>query len=176
MKKEPEWMRKLRHDALDIFLSKPIPTWGADLSAIDYHDIYYYIKPAEIAGKTWDDVPSDIKETFDKLGIPEAERKFLAGVGAQYESEAIYHSLKEEWEKQGVIFMDSDSGLREHEEIYREYFGTVVPATDNTFAAMNSACGRAVRLFTSRRACTSTSRCRPTSASTRRAWGSSSAP
>jgi Fe-S cluster assembly protein SufB len=139
MKNEPEWMRKLRHEALDIFLSKPIPTWGADLSGIDYQDIYYYIKPTEAQGKSWDDVPSDIKETFDKLGIPEAERKFLAGVGAQYESEAIYHSLKEEWEKLGVIFMDSDSGLREHEDIYKEYFGTVVPSTDNVFAALNTA-------------------------------------
>ena len=139
MKREPEWMRKLRHEALDIFLSKPIPTWGADLSGIDYEDIYYYIKPTEAQGKSWDDVPADIKETFDKLGIPEAERKFLAGVGAQYESEAIYHSLKAEWEKLGVIFMDSDSGLREHEDIYKEYFGTVVPSTDNTFAALNTA-------------------------------------
>jgi Fe-S cluster assembly protein SufB len=139
MKNEPDWMRQLRHDSLDIFFSKPIPTWGADLSGINYDEIYYYIKPTEAQGKTWDDVPSDIKDTFDKLGIPEAERKFLAGVGAQYESEAIYHSLKEEWEKLGVIFMDSDSGLREHEDIYREYFGTVIPATDNTFAAMNTA-------------------------------------
>ncbi|MCX6029866.1 MAG: Fe-S cluster assembly protein SufB [Chloroflexi bacterium] len=140
MKHEPDWMRQLRHEALDIFLSKPIPTWGADLSAIDYQDIYYYIKPVEAQGKSWDDVPADIKETFDKLGIPEAERKFLAGAGAQYESEAVYHSLKQEWEKQGVIFVDSDSGLREHPEIYKEYFGTVVPSTDNVFAALNTAC------------------------------------
>ena len=140
MKGEPEWMRQLRHEALDIFLSKPIPTWGADLSAIDYQDIYYYIKPVESQSKSWDDVPADIKETFDKLGIPEAERKFLAGAGAQYESEAVYHSLKQEWEKQGVIFVDSDSGLREHPEIYKEYFGTVVPSTDNVFAALNTAC------------------------------------
>ena len=139
MKREPEWMRKLRHEALDTFLSKAIPTWGADLSGIDFQDIYYYIKPTESQGKSWDEVPDDIKATFDKLGIPEAERKFLAGVGAQYESEAIYHSLKEEWERLGVIFMDSDSGLREHEEIYREYFGTVVPSTDNVFAALNTA-------------------------------------
>jgi Fe-S cluster assembly protein SufB len=139
MKKEPEWMRKFRHDALDIFLSKPTPNWGPDLSLIDYNDIYYYIKPVESQGTSWDDVPSDIKDTFDKLGIPEAERKFLAGVGAQYESEAVYHSLRKEWEKQGVIFMDSDSGLREHEDIYREYFGTVVPPTDNFTAALNSA-------------------------------------
>jgi Fe-S cluster assembly protein SufB len=140
MKGEPEWMRQLRHEALDVFLSKPIPTWGADLSEIDYQDIYYYIKPVESQSKSWDDVPADIKETFDKLGIPEAERKFLAGAGAQYESEAVYHSLKQEWEKQGVIFVDSDTGLREHPEIYKEYFGTVVPSTDNVFAALNTAC------------------------------------
>lgn len=139
MKREPEWMRQLRHEALDIFFSKPTPTWGADLSAIDYQDIYYYIRPVESQSRNWDDVPPDIKETFDKLGIPEAERKFLAGAGAQYESEAVYHSLKEEWEKRGVIFTDSDSGLREYEDIYREYFGTVVPATDNTYAALNTA-------------------------------------
>lgn len=139
MKGEPEWMRKFRHEALDIFFAKPMPTWGADLSGIKYDDIYYYIKPAESQSKSWDDVPGDIKETFDKLGIPEAERKFLAGVGAQYESEAVYHSLKKEWESQGVIFVDSDSGLREHEDIYREYFGTVVPPSDNVFAALNSA-------------------------------------
>jgi Fe-S cluster assembly protein SufB len=139
MKREQEWMRKFRHDALDIFFSKPVPTWGPDLSTINFNDIYYYIKPVETQGRNWDDVPADIKETFDKLGIPEAERKFLAGVGAQYESEAVYHSLKKEWEKQGVIFIDSDSGLREHEDIYREYFGTVIPPTDNFTAALNSA-------------------------------------
>jgi len=139
MKKEPEWMRKFRHESLDIFFSKSTPTWGPDLSGIRYDDIYFYIKPAEAQGKSWDDVPTDIRETFDKLGIPEAERKFLAGVGAQYESEAIYHSLKDEWEKLGVIFTDSDSGLREHEDIYKEYFGTVIPAADNTYAALNSA-------------------------------------
>ncbi len=139
MKGEPEWMRQLRHESLDIFFAKPVPTWGPDLSAIDYQDIYYYIKPVEAQGKSWDDVPQDIKDTFDKLGIPEAERKFLAGAGAQYESEAVYHSLKAEWERQGVIFSDSDGGLRENEEVYREYFGTVIPATDNKFAAMNTA-------------------------------------
>ena len=116
------------------------PDLGRRSSAIDYQDIYYYIKPVESQSKSWDDVPADIKETFDKLGIPEAERKFLAGAGAQYESEAVYHSLKQEWEKQGVIFVDSDTGLREHPEIYNEYFGTVVPSTDNVFAALNTAC------------------------------------
>ena len=139
MKREPEWMRALRHKALDIFFSKPTPTWGGDLSRLDYNDIYYYIKPVEQQGRTWDEVPDGIKETFERLGIPEAERKFLAGAGAQYESEAVYHSLKEEWGKQGVIFVDSDTGLREYEDVYREHFGTVVPAADNKYAALNTA-------------------------------------
>jgi Fe-S cluster assembly protein SufB len=139
MKGEPDWMRAMRHKALDIFFSKPTPTWGGDLSKLDYGDIYYYVKPVEEQKRDWDDVPDDIRRTFDRLGVPEAERKFLAGSGAQYESEAVYHSLKEEWEHQGVIFVDSDTGLREYPDIYKEYFGTVVPATDNKYAAMNSA-------------------------------------
>jgi Fe-S cluster assembly protein SufB len=139
MKGEPDWMRALRHKSLDIFFAKPVPTWGGDLSRLDYDDLYYYIKPVEAQGRSWDEVPDDIKRTFDRLGIPEAERKFLAGAGAQYESEAVYHSLKEEWERQGVVFMDSDSGLREYEDLYREYFGTVVPAADNKYAALNTA-------------------------------------
>ncbi len=139
IKGEPDWMRRFRHKALDIFLQKPMPTWGADLSDIDFDDIYYYIKPAEKQGRSWDDLPPEIKRTFDRLGIPEAERKFLAGVGAQYESEVVYHSLKEEWERQGVIFLDTDSALRQHPDLFREYFGTVVPPADNKFAALNSA-------------------------------------
>jgi Fe-S cluster assembly protein SufB len=139
MKGEPDWMRALRHKALDIFFSKPTPTWGGDLSKLDYNDIYYYIKPVEQQARTWEEVPEDIKRTFDRLGIPEAERKFLAGAGAQYESEAVYHSLKEEWERQGVIFVDSDTGLRDYEEFYKEHFGTVVPAADNKYAALNTA-------------------------------------
>ena len=139
IKNEPAWMRTFRHEALDIFLAKSMPTWGADLSGIDFDDIYYYLRPTENQGRSWDDVPEDIKTTFDRLGIPEAERKFLAGVGAQYDSEVIYHSLQEEWEKHGVIFKDMDSGLREHEDIVREYFATVIPAADNKFAALNSA-------------------------------------
>jgi len=138
-KNEPQWMREFRHKALDIFLSKPMPTWGADLSGIDFDEIYYYLKPSSGAEKSWDNVPENIKRTFDRLGIPEAERKFLAGVGAQYDSEVIYHSLREEWEKQGVIFLDMDSGLREHEDLVREYFATIIPAADNKFAALNSA-------------------------------------
>ena len=139
MKGEPDWMRALRHRSLDIFSAKPTPTWGADLSKLDHNDIYYYIKPVEEQGRTWDEVPDDIKRTFDRLGIPEAERKFLAGAGAQYESEAVYHSLKEEWERLGVVFVDSDTGLREFPEFYKEYFGTVVPAADNKYSALNTA-------------------------------------
>ena len=139
-KNEPDWMRKFRHDALDIFFSKPMPTWGADLSGIDFDEIKYYSKPTDrSADKNWDDVPENIKNTFERLGIPEAERKFLAGVGAQYDSEVVYHSLRAEWEKLGVIFLDMDTGLREHPEIVREYFATIIPAADNKFAAFNSA-------------------------------------
>jgi Fe-S cluster assembly protein SufB len=141
MKKEPDWIRKFRHEALDIFLSKPMPTWGntALLNSIDFDDIFYYIRPMENMGKTWDDVPENIKKTFDRLGIPEAEKKFLAGVSAQYESEVVYHSLKEDLKKQGIIFLDMDSGLREHPEIVEKYFSTIIPPHDNKFAALNSA-------------------------------------
>jgi Fe-S cluster assembly protein SufB len=139
MKSEPDWMRDFRLKALDHFEKRPMPNWGADLSGIDFSDIYYYIRPAEKQGKTWDEVPEYIKNTFEKLGIPEAERKFLAGVGAQYESEVIYHSLREDLEKQGVIFLDMDSGVREHPELVKQYFGTIIPYNDNKFAALNSA-------------------------------------
>ena len=141
MKKEPEWMRQFRHEALDIFLSKPMPKWGNTeiLNSINFDDIYYYIKPLDHQRTNWDDVPEYIKNTFDKLGIPEAEKKFLAGVSAQYESEVVYHSFKEELEKQGVIFLDMDSGLKKHPEIVRKYMATVIPTADNKFAALNSA-------------------------------------
>jgi Fe-S cluster assembly protein SufB len=141
MKKEPDWMRKFRHEALDIFLSKPMPRWGNTglLNSIDFENIYYYIKPIEMQGKSWDDVPENIKNTFDKLGIPEAERKFLAGVSAQYESEVVYHSLKEDLQKQGIVFLDMDSGLQEYPDIVKKYFSTVIPPTDNKFASLNSA-------------------------------------
>jgi Fe-S cluster assembly protein SufB len=139
MKGEPEWMRDFRLKALDYFNKRPMPNWGADLSDIDFSDIYYYIRPAEGVGRSWDEVPEYIKNTFEKLGIPEAERKFLAGVGAQYESEVIYHSLREDLEKQGVIFLDMDSGVREHPDLVKQYFGTIIPANDNKFAALNSA-------------------------------------
>ena len=138
-KKEPEWMTKFRLRAYKHFLNRPVPKWGGDLSEIDFDNIFYYIKPAAEQGKTWGDVPEYIKETFDKLGIPEAERKFLSGVSAQYESEVVYHSIREDLEKQGVIFTDMDTGLREHGDIVKKYFGTVIPPNDNKFAALNSA-------------------------------------
>ena len=138
-KDEPEWMLEFRLESLRQFERKPVPTWGADLSRIDFDDIYYYIRPQDRQARSWDDVPDDIKNTFDRLGIPEAERKFLAGVGAQYDSEVVYHSIREDLEREGVVFLDMDSGLREHPDIVREYFGTIIPNGDNKFAALNSA-------------------------------------
>jgi len=141
MKNEPEWMLKYRLRALDIFLKKPMPRWGNCqlLDDIDFENIFYFVRSSERTEKSWDDVPEGIKQTFDRLGIPEAERKFLAGVTAQYESEVVYHSIREDLEAQGVVFLDMDSGLREHEEIVRKHFGTVIPAADNKFSALNSA-------------------------------------
>lgn len=139
IKGEPEWMLEYRLKALEVYQAKPVPTWGADLSGINYDDIHYYIRPHEREERTWDDVPENIKRTFDRLGVPEAERKFLAGLGAQYESEMVYHSIREDLEKQGVIFLSIDDGLKKHPELFREYFGTVVPMTDNKYAALNSA-------------------------------------
>ena len=139
MKGEPEWMTKMRLRSHEIFLKKRMPTWGADLSVIDFDNIFYFLKSTEKQGTTWDEVPEDIKRTFDKLGIPEAERKFLAGVSAQYESEVVYHSLQESLTKKGVIFTDTDSALRDHPELFKEYFGTVIPPADNKFAALNTA-------------------------------------
>ena len=128
-----------RLKALDHFRKRPMPTWGADLSGLDFENIYYYVKPVEEMSRSWDDVPDSIKNTFDRLGIPQAERQFLAGVSAQYDSEVVYHSIREDLEKQGVLFSDCDTGLREHEELFRKYFGTVIPPNDNKFAALNSA-------------------------------------
>jgi Fe-S cluster assembly protein SufB len=139
IKQEPEWMRKFRLKALRHFQDRPMPWWGADLSGIDFDNIYYYLKPTEKQAKTWDDLPEEIRGTWDKLGIPEAEKKYLGGVSAQYESEVVYHKIKDELESMGVIFTDMDSGLREHPEIVREYFGTLIPPNDNKFAALNSA-------------------------------------
>src|SRR6185369_6804474 len=143
LKNEPQWMRDFRLRSLELFEEKPMPTgfWGGNIQGypLDFQDIYYYVKPMEGQGKTWEEVPDEIKRTFDKLGIPEAERKFLAGVGAQYDSEVVYHKIREDLEKLGVRFLDMDSGLREHPEIVEEYFGTIVPPGDNKFAALNSA-------------------------------------
>ena len=138
-KDEPQWMRDFRLKSLEYFEARPMPSWGGDLSGIDFENIYYYIKPTENQAKSWEDLPPDIKQTWDRLGIPEAERKFLAGVGAQYESEVVYHKLQADLEAKGVLFLDMDSGLREHEELVRQYFGTIIPQNDNKFAALNSA-------------------------------------
>src|SRR5213596_3888302 len=138
-KKEPDWMRKFRHKSLDYFLARPMPQWGGNLNDIDFENIFYYIKPTEKQADKWEDLPAEILDTWNKLGIPEAEKKYLAGVGAQYESEVVYHKLQEELTKQGVLFLDMDSGLREHEELVKQYFGTIIPQNDNKFAALNSA-------------------------------------
>jgi Fe-S cluster assembly protein SufB len=138
-KNEPDWMRKFRLKSLEYFLARPLPTWGGDVTGIDFDNIFYYIRPTEKQANSWEDLPSDIKDTWDKLGIPEAEKKYLAGVGAQYESEVVYHKLKQDLEDQGVLFLDMDSGLREHEELVKQYFGTIIPQNDNKFAALNSA-------------------------------------
>ncbi len=139
MKGEPQWMLEFRLKALEHFMKRPMPTWGADLSQLNLDDIYYYVRPVESEGRSWDEVPDTIKETFNKLGIPEAEQKFLAGVGAQYESEMVYHSIQENLEAQGVIFLSIEDGLRKHPDLFRQYFGTVIPIEDNKFAALNSA-------------------------------------
>src|SRR5688500_50983 len=140
-KGEPDWMLEFRLKAYKTYLSKPMPHWGGDLTTLDatLDDIYYYLKPQEQMERSWDDVPDDIKRTFEKLGIPEAEKKVLAGVGAQYESEMVYHSLKKEWQDKGIIFDSIEDGLRNHPELFREHFATVVPPQDNKFAALNSA-------------------------------------
>jgi Fe-S cluster assembly protein SufB len=141
MKKEPEWMREFRLKALETFLAKPMPTWADTelLNSIDFQNIHYYMKPTDGQGRTWEDVPKEIKTTFDRLGIPEAERKFLAGVTAQYESEVVYHSIRKDLEKIGVVFLSMDDGLRQYPDIVKKHFGTVIPPADNKFAALNSA-------------------------------------
>ena len=139
MKDEPQWMLDFRLRSYEIFMKKPMPTWGGDLSRIDFQNIYYYARASEKVEKNWDDVPDNVKKTFDKLGIPEAEKKFLAGVGAQYESEVVYHSLREDLAKQGVLFLDTDAALKEHPELFKKYFGKIIPPEDNKFAALNSA-------------------------------------
>ncbi|MFD2629014.1 Fe-S cluster assembly protein SufB [Oceanobacillus kapialis] len=139
MKEEPQWMLDYRLKSLEHFYNMPMPQWGGDLSELNFDEIVYYVKPSERQGRTWDEVPEEIKQTFDKLGIPEAEQKYLAGVSAQYESEVVYHSLKEDLEEMGIVFKDTDTALKENEDLFKEYFGKVIPSTDNKFAALNSA-------------------------------------
>jgi len=139
MKGEPQWMLEFRLKALEHFRRRPMPTWGGDVSRLDLDDIYYYVKPTDEESRSWDDIPDTIKATFDKLGIPEAEQKFLAGVGAQFESEMVYHNIQKHLEEQGVIFLSIEEGLRKHPDLFREHFSKVVPIEDNKFAALNSA-------------------------------------
>ena len=139
MKEEPQWMLDFRLKSLDKFYEMPMPQWGGDLNDLDFDEITYYVKPSEKSEKSWDEVPDEIKATFDKLGIPEAEQKYLAGVSAQYESEVVYHNMKEDLEALGIVFKDTDSALKENEDIFREHFGKVIPPTDNKFSALNSA-------------------------------------
>ena len=139
-KSEPEWMTKLRLKGLSLFAKKPMPSWGSDLTGIDFQNIKYFVKSTEKQATSWDELPEDIKNTYDRLGIPEAEKqRLIAGVAAQYESEVVYHQIREDLEEKGVIFVDTDTGLREHEDIFREYFNTVIPVGDNKFAALNTA-------------------------------------
>ena len=139
-KSEPQWMLDLRLKGLKLFDKKPMPSWGSDLSGIYFDTIKYFVRSTEKQAQTWEDLPADIKNTYDRLGIPEAEKKrLIAGVAAQYESEVVYHSIREDLEKQGVIFLDTDTGLKQHEDIFKEYFGTVIPVGDNKFAALNTA-------------------------------------
>lgn len=139
MKEEPQWMLEYRLKALQHFEQRPVPTWGGDLSKLVSGDMYYYVKPSGKEARSWDDVPETIKKTFDKLGIPEAERKFLAGAGAQYDSEMVYHQIHENLKKQGVIFVSIEDGLRNYPDLFKQYFGTVIPIEDNKYAALNSA-------------------------------------
>ncbi len=138
-KNEPDWMRRLRLDALHQFLAKPLPTWGADLSGINFDTLHYYLRPLSQAAKTWAEVPADIKTTFERIGVPKAEREYLAGVKMQYDSEVVYGSLKKQWEQDGVIFLSMDEGLAQYPDLVREYFGRIIPAGDNKFAALNTA-------------------------------------
>ena len=176
-KEEPQWMLDLRLKAFKIYEKKPMPTWGGDLSHLEetLDEIYFYVKPQDQMERSWDDVPDNIKTTFERLGIPEAEQKVLAGVGAQYESEMVYHSLKEEWASQGVIFDSIEDGLKNHPELFREHFGTIIPAADNKF--LRTQCRRlvrrVVRLHPEGRPSQDSAAGR-TSGSTRSAWGSSS--
>ncbi|AMQ05331.1 MULTISPECIES: Fe-S cluster assembly protein SufB [Sporosarcina] len=139
MKNEPQWMLDYRLKSLEMFYKMPMPQWGGDLNSLKFDEITYYVKPSEGAERSWDEVPEEIKRTFDKLGIPEAEQKYLAGVSAQYESEVVYHNMKQELVDLGIVFKDTDSALKEDEELFKKYWGTIIPNSDNKFAALNSA-------------------------------------
>src|SRR5207342_3287428 len=140
LKSEPQWMLDLRLKGHRLFHRKPMPTWGAELDGIDFENIKYFVKSTEKQATSWEDLPEDIKNTYDRLGIPEAEKqRLVAGVAAQYESEVVYHQIREDLEEKGVIFVDTDTGLREHEDLFREYFTSVIPAGDNKFASLNTA-------------------------------------
>ncbi|HSF26584.1 MAG TPA: Fe-S cluster assembly protein SufB, partial [Actinomycetes bacterium] len=139
-KNEPEWMLKSRLKALRLFQKKPMPSWGSDLTGIDFDNIKYFVRSTEKQAQSWDDLPADIRNTYDRLGIPEAEKQALVGgVAAQYESEVVYHKIRDDLEEQGVIFVDTDTGLRDYPELFQEYFASVIPLGDNKFAALNSA-------------------------------------
>ena len=177
LKNEPQWMLDLRLKGLDLFNRKPMPTWGSDLSGIDFDNIKYFVRSTEKQAATWEDLPAEIKNTYDRLGIPEAEKqRLVSGVAAQYESEVVYHQIREDLEEQGVLFLDTDTGLREHEDVFREYFGSVIPVGDNKFAALNTAVWSGGSFIYVPKGVKVDIRCRPTSASTPRTWASSSAP
>ncbi len=172
IKDEPDWMREYRLKAYEIYKQKAMIKWGGDLSQLDFDDIYYYVKASDRPERSWDDVPDDIKKTFDRLGIPEAERKFLAGVGAQYDSEVVYHSVEKELEKIGVIFVSMDTAVSEYPDLVKEYFGTLIPSADNKFAALNSAIWSGGSLSTSRPALKLIIHCKRIFISTAKTWGS----
>lgn len=176
-KNEPQWMLDMRLKALKFFERKPMPTWGADLSEIDFDNIKYFVRSTEGQAASWEELPEDIRTTYERLGIPEAERNSLvAGVAAQYESEVVYHQIREDLEKQGVIFVDTDTGLREYPELFKEYFGSIIPIGDNKFSALNTAVWSGGSFVYFPREFTWRSRCRRTSALTPRTWASSNAP
>jgi len=175
-KSEPQWMLDLRLKGLNLFEKKPMPSWGSDLSGIFFDTIKYFVRSTEKQAATWDDLPDDIKNTYDRLGIPEAEKqRLVSGVAAQYESEVVYHSIREDLEKQGVIFLDTDTGLKEHPEIFKEYFGSVIPVGDNISRLSILPSGQADLLSTCQRESMLIFRCKPTSASTPKIWVNSNA-
>ena len=175
LKNEPEWMLNQRLKALRLFGKKPMPSWGSDLTGIDFDNIKYFVRSTEKQATSWEELPEDIKATYDRLGIPEAEKqRLVAGVAAQYESEVVYHQIREDLEEQGVIFVDTDTGLRDYPELFQEYFGTVIPSGDNKFAALNSAVWSGGSFVYVPPGVHVEIPLQATSASTRRTWASSS--